>query len=178
MRKLKLGDGMALETNQGPLINLSAVQKIERHITDAIACGAVLQCGGKKHALGGTYFEPTVISDVTSGMIISQEETFGPVVPISKFSSDEEVVSIANSTRSGLAGYFYTRDLARALRVSEALEVGMVGINTAAISVVVAPFGGVKESGIGREGSHHGILEFTELKYTMIGGIDRPPRHP
>jgi succinate-semialdehyde dehydrogenase/glutarate-semialdehyde dehydrogenase len=169
--KLKVGDGAKPGVTQGPLINEAAVAKVEGHIRDAIAKGARVVTGGKRHALGGTFYEPTVLTDVTPSMQLAQEETFGPVAPLFRFRDEEEAIAIANDTPYGLASYFYTRDLARAWRVAEALEYGIVGINEGIISSELAPFGGVKESGLGREGSHHGIEEFVELKYVMMGGL-------
>jgi succinate-semialdehyde dehydrogenase/glutarate-semialdehyde dehydrogenase len=169
--KLKVGDGAEPGVTQGPLINEAAVAKVEAHIRDAVAKGARVVTGGKRHALGGTFYEPTVLTDVTPSMQIAQEETFGPVAPLFRFRDEAEAIAIANDTPYGLASYFYTRDLARAWRVAEALEYGIVGINEGIISSELAPFGGVKESGLGREGSHHGIEEFVELKYVMMGGL-------
>jgi len=169
--KLKVGDGLAGQTDQGPLIDKHALAKVEEHIADALAKGARLVAGGARHALGGTFFQPTILTDVTSAMMVAREETFGPVAPLFRFKSEEEALRLANDTEFGLAGYFYTRDLARAWRVSEALECGIVGLNTGIISTEVAPFGGIKESGIGREGSKYGILDYTEIKYVCVGGV-------
>ena len=166
--KMKVGDGFGDGVTVGPLISEAAVDKVESHISDAINKGANLLSGGKKHTLGGTYFEPTVLTEVNRSMKITQEETFGPVAPLFKFSNEEDVVEQANDTIFGLASYFYARDLSRVWRVAEALEYGMVGINTGLISTEVAPFGGVKQSGLGREGSHHGMEDFIELKYLCI----------
>ena len=166
--KLRVGDGLKGPTDQGPLIDARALQKVERHIEDAVAKGARIAHGGRPHPLGGTFFEPTVLTGVRSGMLIAREETFGPVAPLFRFESEQDAVRLANDTEFGLAAYFYTRDLARAWRVAEALEYGIVGLNTGIISTELAPFGGVKESGIGREGSRHGILEYTELKYLCV----------
>jgi succinate-semialdehyde dehydrogenase/glutarate-semialdehyde dehydrogenase len=171
VRKLRVGDGLAGETDQGPLIDAKALAKVEHHIADAKSKGAKIITGGKRHALGGTFYEPTVLTDVSSDMILAREETFGPVAPLFRVDTDEEAVKLANDTEFGLAAYVYTRDLARSWRVTEALEYGIVGLNTGLISTEVAPFGGVKESGSGREGSKYGILEFTELKYICVGGI-------
>jgi succinate-semialdehyde dehydrogenase/glutarate-semialdehyde dehydrogenase len=171
VRKLRVGDGLKGETDQGPLIDAKALAKVESHVADAKAKGAKVVTGGQRHALGGTFYEPTVLTDVNPSMQLSREETFGPVAPLFKVDTDEAAVKLANDTEFGLAAYVYTRDLARSWRVSEALEYGIVGLNTGLISTEVAPFGGVKESGIGREGSKYGILEFTELKYVCIGGI-------
>jgi succinate-semialdehyde dehydrogenase/glutarate-semialdehyde dehydrogenase len=171
VKKLRVGDGLKGETDQGPLIDAKALAKVETHIADAKAKGANVATGGKRHALGGTFYEPTVLTNVTSNMILAREETFGPVAPLFRVDTDEEAVRLANDTEFGLAAYVYTRDLTRSWRVTEALEYGIVGLNTGLISTEVAPFGGVKESGIGREGSRYGILEFTELKYICVGGI-------
>jgi succinate-semialdehyde dehydrogenase/glutarate-semialdehyde dehydrogenase len=165
------GDGLKGETQQGPLIDMRAVEKVEEHIADALAKGGKVVIGGKRHALGGSFFEPTVITNVTEEMVVSQEETFGPVAPLYKFDTEEQAVAMANDTVFGLAAYFYSRDVGRVWRVGEALESGIVGINTGIISTEVAPFGGVKESGIGREGSKYGLDEFMEVKYMCIGGI-------
>ena len=171
VRKLRVGDGLQGETDQGPLIDAKALAKVEAHIADAEAKGAVVATGGKRHALGGTFYEPTVLTNVNDKMMLAREETFGPVAPLFRVDTDEQAVQLANDTEFGLAAYVYTRDLARSWRVTEALEYGIVGLNTGLISTEVAPFGGVKESGIGREGSKYGILEFTELKYICVGGI-------
>ncbi len=169
--KLRVGDGLAGVTDQGPLIDAKAVVKIEEHIADAVAKGASVKLGGKRHRLGGTFFEPTILTQVTPNMLVAREETFGPVAPLFKFQTEEEAIAMANDTEFGLAAYLYTRDLARSWRVSEAIEYGIVGLNTGIISTEVAPFGGVKESGIGREGSKYGILDYTEMKYVCIGGV-------
>ena len=171
--KLKVGRGTEVGVTQGPLINMDAVDKVERHIKDAVGQGAEVVVGGKRHALGGSFFEPTVLKNVSTKMLISREETFGPVAPLFRFDSEEEAVGLANDTEYGLAAYFYSRDVGRCFRVAEALEYGMVGINSGAISTEVAPFGGVKESGLGREGSRHGIEEFVEIKYMLMAGLDR-----
>lgn len=169
--QMKVGNGLAGDVQQGPLIDMAAVEKVEEHIADAVEKGGRVILGGKRHELGGSYFEPTIIADVTPEMLISREETFGPVAPLFRFSSDDEALRMANDTEFGLAAYFYSRDIRRVWRVSEALEYGMVGINTGLISTEVAPFGGMKESGIGREGSKYGIEEFIEVKYLCMGGI-------
>ena len=166
---LKVGDGTGRDAMQGPLINEAAIAKVEAHVQDAVGKGA--RVGGKRHALGGTFYEPTVLADVTTDMRLAQEETFGPVAPLFRFEDEAEAIRIADDTPFGLAAYFYTQDLPRAWRVAEALEYGMVGVNEGIISTELAPFGGVKESGLGREGSHHGIEEFVELKYVMMGGL-------
>jgi succinate-semialdehyde dehydrogenase/glutarate-semialdehyde dehydrogenase len=168
---LKIGDGLAGVTDQGPLIDMKAVAKVEEHIADALAKGAAVAAGGKRHVLGGTFFQPTVLTNVKPGMMVAREETFGPIAPLFRFRTEPEAIRMANDTEFGLAAYFYTRDLARAWRVSEALEYGIVGLNTGIISTEVAPFGGMKESGIGREGSKYGIVDYTELKYVCVGGI-------
>jgi succinate-semialdehyde dehydrogenase/glutarate-semialdehyde dehydrogenase len=170
---LKVGNGVEVGVNQGPLITMDAVEKVERHIADAVGQGARVVVGGKRHALGRSFFEPTVLANVTTRMLITREETFGPVAPVYRFHSEQDVIDQANATEYGLAAYFYARDLGRVFRVAEGLEYGMVGVNTGAISTEVAPFGGVKESGIGREGSHHGMDEFVELKYMLLAGLDR-----
>ncbi|HET9105845.1 MAG TPA: NADP-dependent succinate-semialdehyde dehydrogenase [Steroidobacteraceae bacterium] len=167
--KLRIGNGLEGPTDQGPLIDRKALAKVEQHIADAVQKGARVALGGKRHALGGTFFQPTVITDVTPEMLVSREETFGPVAPLFRFETDAQATAMANDTEFGLAAYFYTRDLARSWRVAEALEYGIVGLNTGIISTEVAPFGGVKESGIGREGSKYGILDYTELKYLCTG---------
>jgi succinate-semialdehyde dehydrogenase / glutarate-semialdehyde dehydrogenase len=170
--KLRIGDGLAGATDQGPLIDAKALEKVEEHIADAVAKGAHVAYGGKRHALGGTFFQPTVLTHVTPRMLVAREETFGPVAPLFRFETEAEAVRMANDTEFGLAAYFYTRDLARSWRVGEALEYGIVGLNTGLISTEVAPFGGVKESGMGREGSKYGILDYTELKYLCVGGVE------
>ncbi len=172
VQKLRVGDGLTGPTEQGPLIDDKAVAKVEEHIADALAKGGKIALGGKRHTLGGTFFEPTIITGVRPSMLVAREETFGPVAPIFSFKDEQEAVRMANDTEFGLASYFYTKDLARSLRVAEKLEYGIVGLNTGLISTEVAPFGGVKESGFGREGSKYGILDYTELKYLCIGGIE------
>jgi succinate-semialdehyde dehydrogenase / glutarate-semialdehyde dehydrogenase len=169
--QLRVGDGLAGVTEQGPLIDDKAVLKVEEHISDALAKGAKVTLGGKRHALGGLFFEPTILTDVTPKMLVAREETFGPVAPLFKFDSEAQAIAMANDTEFGLAAYVYTRDLARSWRVSEALEYGIVGLNTGIISTEVAPFGGIKESGMGREGSKYGILDYTEIKYVCVGGV-------
>jgi succinate-semialdehyde dehydrogenase/glutarate-semialdehyde dehydrogenase len=169
--KLRVGDGLKGPTEQGPLIDAKAVAKVEEHIADAVAKGARIALGGKRHALGGTFFEPTIVTHVTPEMLVAREETFGPIAPVFSFRTEQDAIRMANDTEFGLASYFYTRDLARSWRVSEGLEYGIVGVNTGLISTEVAPFGGVKESGFGREGSKYGILDYTELKYVCIGGV-------
>jgi succinate-semialdehyde dehydrogenase/glutarate-semialdehyde dehydrogenase len=169
--KLKVGDGLKGATDQGPLIDMAAVSKVEEHVADALAKGGKILTGGKRHALGGQFYEPTVITGANKSMLLAREETFGPVAPLFKFSTESEAIAMANDTEFGLASYIYTRDLARSWRVSEALEYGIVGLNTGLISTEVAPFGGIKESGFGREGSKYGILDYTEIKYVCVGGI-------
>ncbi len=169
--KMRIGNGLEGDFQQGPLIDMAAVAKVEEHIADALAKGATIVLGGKRHPLGGSFFEPTVITGVTAQMLVAREETFGPLAPIFRFSSDAEAIRMANDTEFGLASYFYSRDISRVWRVAEALEYGMVGINTGLISTEVAPFGGMKESGIGREGSRYGIEEFIEVKYLCMGGV-------
>ncbi len=166
---LKVGNGVDVETTQGPLINERAVKKVEAHVADAIAHGAAVVTGGKRHALGGTFFEPTIIRDAKPNMLMAREETFGPVAPVFRFVTEDEALHMANATEFGLAAYIYTRDMSRAWRVSEQIEAGMVGVNVGLVSTEVAPFGGVKMSGVGREGSKYGIDDYTEIKYMCIG---------
>lgn len=169
--RLKVADGFEEGAQQGPLIDRAAVEKVESHVQDAARKGARVLLGGKRHALGGTFFEPTVLADVTSDMAVAREETFGPVAPLFRFKTEDEAIQMANATEFGLASYFYSRDIGRVWRVAEALEYGMVGINEGLISTEVAPFGGVKQSGLGREGSKYGIDEYLEVKYMCMGGI-------
>ncbi len=171
VKKLKVGDGTEAGVTTGPLINKAAIEKVEEHIADATAKGAKIILGGKRHKLGGSFFEPTVLTGVTTDMKVAREETFGPVAPLFRFKTEEEAIKLANDTEFGLAAYFYSRDIGRVWRVGEALEYGIVGINEGIISSEVVPFGGVKESGLGREGSQHGVEEFLELKYMLMGGI-------
>ena len=168
---LKVGDGMEDGVTQGPLINAAAVTKVEEHIADAVKRGARVVTGGGRHARGGTFFQPTLLADVPHDALIFREETFGPVAPLFRFKTEAEAIALANDTEFGLASYFYARDIGRIFRVAEALEYGMIGINEGIISTEVAPFGGVKSSGLGREGSHQGIDEYLEIKYLAIGGI-------
>ena len=171
VEQLKLGNGLETGVTQGPLIDENAVRKIEQHVADALAKGGKLAIGGKRHALGGSFFEPTVVLEANSTMLVAREETFAPLAPLFRFSTEEEVIALANDTEFGLAGYFYSRDLGRVWRVAEELEVGMVGINTGMIANEMAPFGGVKHSGMGREGSHYGMDDFLDIKYLCMGGI-------
>ena len=172
-QKLVLGNGLEQGVTQGPMIDEAAVRKVEEHIGDALEKGARLVTGGQRAALGGSFFEPTVLTGVTAAMKVAQEETFGPLAPLFRFSTEEEVIERANDTEFGLASYFYTRDIGRVMRVSEELEYGMVGVNTAAIANEMAPFGGVKQSGLGREGSRYGIEDYLEIKYVCLGGVNR-----
>jgi succinate-semialdehyde dehydrogenase / glutarate-semialdehyde dehydrogenase len=173
VHKLRVGNGLEGEFDQGPLINEAALGKVKTHLNDAVQKGAKVLTGGKAHALGGTFFEPTVLADAKPSMLIAEEETFGPVAACFRFDTEDEVIALANDTPFGLSAYFYTRDLGRAWRVAQALESGMVGINEGIISTEVAPFGGVKQSGLGREGSKYGLDEYMELKYMMMGGLGR-----
>ncbi len=168
VRMLKVGNGMEPGVSQGPLIDSAGLAKVEEHVADAVAKGAHVVAGGKRHALGGTFYEPTILTNVTPEMELAREETFGPVAPLFRFKTEEEAVQMANNTEYGLAAYFYTRDIGRVWRMSEALEYGMVGINTGLISNEVAPFGGMKQSGLGREGSKYGIEEYLEVKYLCM----------
>ena len=169
--QLKVGAGNADDVTQGPLIDEAAIAKVENQVADALAKGATLIQGGKRHALGGTFFEPTIVANVSADALIFREETFGPVAPLFRFKTDDEVIALANRTEFGLASYFFSRDIGRIWRVAEALEYGMVGVNTGMISNEMSPFGGVKQSGLGREGSHHGIDEYLELKYVCMAGL-------
>ncbi len=169
---MKVGSGLDAGVVQGPLIDMNAVEKVEQHIADALSHGAEIVVGGKRHKLGGTYFQPTLLTQVTAEMKIAREETFGPLAPLFRFTREEDVIAQANDTEFGLASYFYSNNLARVWRVSEALEYGMVGINTGLISTEVAPFGGIKQSGLGREGATCGIEEYLEMKYLCMGGIE------
>lgn len=169
--RLKVGDGQEEGVHQGPLIDDKAVRHMEAQIADALAKGGRVVLGGRRHALGGTFFEPTVIADAGPKMLVSTEETFGPVAPVYRFQNEPEAIALANATEFGLAGYVYTRDLARAWRVSEALEYGLVGVNESLMSTCEAPFVGVKESGFGREGSQYGLDDYTTLKYICMAGL-------
>lgn len=169
--RLKVGNGLEADVDLGPLIDNSAVAKVEQHIADAADKGAQIVVGGKRHARGGTFFEPTVLTGVTAEMAVASEETFGPIAPLFRFTSEDDMIRQANDTEFGLASYFYAKDLSRVFRVAETLEYGMVGVNTGLISTPEAPFGGIKQSGLGREGSRHGIDDFLELKYVCLGDI-------
>lgn len=169
--KMVVGAGLEGDTQQGPLINAAALDKVQRHIEDATTKGAKVALGGKVHALGGTFFEPTILTDVTQDMLVASEETFGPVAPLFRFDTEEQAIAMANDSEFGLAAYFYSNDIRRIWHVAEALETGMIGINEGIISTEAAPFGGVKESGLGREGSRYGLDEFMELKYLCLGGM-------
>jgi succinate-semialdehyde dehydrogenase/glutarate-semialdehyde dehydrogenase len=168
---LRVGDALAGPTDQGPLINEAALAKVESHVADALAKGAKAACGGKRHDLGGTFYQPTILTEAGDDMIIATEETFGPVAALFRFHDEAEVIARANDTEFGLSAYFYSRDIGRVWRVAEALESGIVGVNEGLISTEVAPFGGVKQSGLGREGSRYGIDDFVELKYVLMGGL-------
>ena len=165
---LKVGDGLEDGVTTGPLITDKAVEKVQDHLADVVENGGAILTGGKPHALGGTFLEPTVVTGVTQDMKVAHEETFGPLAPLFKFEDEDDVIAMAKDTIFGLAAYFYANDLSRVHKVAEALEYGMVGVNTGIISTEVAPFGGVKQSGLGREGSHHGIEEFLEMKYICM----------
>ncbi len=171
VEKMRIGDGLQGETEQGPLIDMAAVEKVEEHIQDAVSKGAKVISGGSRHDLGGTFFQPTVLAEVNTDMKVTKEETFGPVAPLYRFDTEEQALEMANDTEFGLAAYFYSRDIGRIWRVMEGLEYGIVGINEGIISTEVAPFGGMKESGTGREGSKYGIEDYLEIKYGLIGGI-------
>ncbi len=171
--QLKVGNGLESGVTQGPLIDEAAVAKVEEHIADALSKGARIVLGGQRHELGRTFFQPTILTQVTAEMAVAREETFGPVAPLFRFSTEQDAIRMANDTEFGLASYFYSRDIGRIWRVGEALEYGMVGVNTGLISTEIAPFGGMKESGLGREGSKYGIEDYLEIKYLCMGGIDR-----
>ena len=171
VKKLKVGFGLNEGVTQGPLIDMAAVAKVEEHIADATAKGAKVAVGGSRHELGGSFFQPTVLTGVTTDMKVTREETFGPVAPLFRFKTEEQGIAMANDTEFGLAAYFFARDMGRVWRVGEGLETGIVGINTGIISTEVAPFGGVKESGVGREGSKYGMDDFLEIKYMCMGGV-------
>jgi succinate-semialdehyde dehydrogenase/glutarate-semialdehyde dehydrogenase len=171
--QMKVGNGLEDGVAQGPLIDMKAVEKVEEHISDALSKGARVVTGGKRHEKGGQYFQPTVLAEVTPAMKVTHEETFGPVAPLYRFKTEDELLKLANDTEYGLAAYFYSRDIGRIWRVAEGLESGIVGINVGIISTEVAPFGGVKESGIGREGSKYGMDEFLEVKYLCMGDVNK-----
>ena len=171
--QLHVGNGVDAGVTTGPMIDEKAVEKVEEHIADAVAKGASIKMGGKRHSLGHSFFEPTILTNVTQDMAVAKEETFGPLAPLFKFDTEEEVLGYANDTEFGLASYFYSRDIGRIFRVSEALEYGMVGVNTGLISNEIAPFGGVKQSGLGREGSKYGIEDYLVIKYTCLAGLDK-----
>ena len=168
-----VGNGMDTGVSQGPMIDIDAVEKVEAHIADAVSKGARVVVGGERHDLGGTFFQPTVLADVDTSMAVTKEETFGPVAPLFRFESEEQAIQMANDTEFGLASYFYSRDVGRVWRVAEGLEYGIVGANTGIISTEVAPFGGVKESGLGREGSKYGIEDYLEVKYLCMGDVTK-----
>ena len=169
---LRVGDGFADGTEQGPLIDAAALAKVERLVADARDHGARVASGGERHELGGTFYKPTVLTEVSAAMALTREEIFGPIAALIRFTSEAEVIEMANATRAGLAAYFYSRDIGRIWRVAEALDYGMVGINAGIISSALIPFGGVKESGIGREGSRYGMDDYTELKYLCMAGLE------
>jgi succinate-semialdehyde dehydrogenase/glutarate-semialdehyde dehydrogenase len=171
VKKMKVGAGTEEGVSTGPLINKAAVEKVEEHVADALKHGARIVLGGKRHGRGGNFYEPTILANVTQEMMVAREETFGPVAPLFKFKTEADVIAMANDTPFGLAAYFYARDVGRVWRVAEALECGIIGINEGIISNEVAPFGGYKQSGLGREGSHHGVEEFLEIKYMLMGGL-------
>lgn len=168
---MRVGDALQGDTEQGPLINVQALAKVEAHVGDAVEKGAKVLCGGRRHALGGTFFEPTILTEASNDMLIAQEETFGPVAACFRFKDEAQVLALANDTPFGLSAYFYSRDIGRVWRMAEGLEAGMVGINEGIISTEVAPFGGIKESGLGREGSKYGLDDYLELKYLLMGGL-------
>ena len=168
---MRVGDALQGDTEQGPLINAAALAKVEAHVGDAVEKGAKVLCGGRRHALGGTFFEPTILTEASNDMLIAQEETFGPVAACFRFKDEAQVLALANDTPFGLSAYFYSRDIGRVWRMAEGLEAGMVGINEGIISTEVAPFGGIKESGLGREGSKYGLDDYLELKYLLMGGL-------
>jgi succinate-semialdehyde dehydrogenase/glutarate-semialdehyde dehydrogenase len=173
VKAFKVGAGTEPGVVIGPLIDQQGLKKVEQHVADALSKGAKIEVGGKPHAAGGLFFQPTVLTGVTPDMIVSREETFGPVAPLIRFKTEDDAIRLANDTEFGLAGYFYSRDIGRIWRVAERMETGMVGVNAGIISTEVAPFGGVKQSGLGREGSKYGLEEFMEVKYVLIGGLDK-----
>ncbi|MBC3419552.1 NAD-dependent succinate-semialdehyde dehydrogenase [Pseudomonas sp. RW3S2] len=172
VQALRVGDALQGETEQGPLINAAALAKVEQHVGDALEHGARLLCGGRRHALGGTFYEPTVLAEATADMLIASEETFGPVAACLRFQDEAQVLRLANDTPYGLSAYFYSRDIGRVWRMAEGLEAGIVGVNEGIISTEVAPFGGIKESGMGREGSKYGLEDYLEIKYVLMGGLN------
>lgn len=174
VRQLQVGPALQAGVEQGPLINAAALTKVEKHLQDAVSKGATIQCGGQRHALGGTFFEPTVLTGATPDMLMAQEETFGPIAACYRFDTEAQAIALANDTPSGLAAYFYSRDLARVWAVAEQLEAGIIGINEGIISTEIAPFGGIKESGMGREGSQYGLDDYMALKYVLMGGLRKP----
>lgn len=174
VRQLQVGPALQAGVEQGPLINAAALTKVEKHLQDAVSKGATIQCGGQRHALGGTFFEPTVLTGATPDMLMAQEETFGPIAACYRFDTEAQAIALANDTPSGLAAYFYSRDLARVWAVAEQLEAGIIGINEGIISTEIAPFGGIKESGMGREGSRYGLDDYMALKYVLMGGLRKP----
>jgi succinate-semialdehyde dehydrogenase/glutarate-semialdehyde dehydrogenase len=171
VKKMKVGPGTEEGVTTGPLINKAAVEKVEEHVADALKHGAKVVLGGKRHGRGGNFYEPTILANVTQEMMVAREETVGPVAPLFKFKTEADAIAMANDTPFGLAAYFYSRDVGRVWRVAEALECGIIGINEGIISNEVAPFGGYKQSGLGREGSHHGVEEYLEIKYMLMGGL-------
>ncbi|MBY0420932.1 MAG: aldehyde dehydrogenase family protein, partial [Parvularculaceae bacterium] len=173
VRRLKLGDGLEAGVAQGPLIDQAAVAKVEEHIADAVAKGASVLAGGKRSNLGLSFFEPTVLTGVTPSMLVAREETFGPLAPLFRFETEDEAIAMANDTEYGLASYFYSQDLGRVFRVMSKLKYGIIGVNEGIISTEVAPFGGVKESGLGREGSKYGADDYLSIKYALIGGLTK-----
>jgi succinate-semialdehyde dehydrogenase/glutarate-semialdehyde dehydrogenase len=173
VRSLKVGNGVEPGVTQGPLIDDKAVAKVEEHVADAVAKGGKVLTGGRRHALGGRFYEPTVVAGATRDMLVAHEETFGPLAPVFAFETEAEAIALANDTEFGLASYFYSRDIGRIMRVAEQLECGMVGVNTGLISTAEAPFGGVKQSGLGREGSKYGLDEFLEIKYVCLAGLSK-----
>ena len=173
VKKLKVGDGLETGVSQGPLIDQAAVAKVEEHIEDAVKKGAKVAAGGKRHALGLSFFEPTILTGVTPAMLVAKDETFGPLAPLFRFETEEEAIAMANDTEYGLAAYFYAQDLGRVFRVMNRLQYGIIGVNEGLISTEVAPFGGVKESGVGREGSKYGVDDFLSIKYALVGGLQK-----
>ncbi len=173
VKQFKVGNGMQAGVDFGPVIDAAAIRKVTEHIDDAVSKGAQIVLGGKPHPCGALFFEPTIVKDVTAEMQVAKEETFGPLAPVFKFETEEEVIAYANDTEFGLASYFYTQDLGRAMRVSDALAYGMVALNTGILSNEVAPFGGIKQSGLGREGSKYGIEDYLEIKYVLLAGLSK-----